>query len=448
MNNRVVRIVETVAAGAFVVLAAFTALLDLPTPREWQAALFFTAFGVLAAALTYNTSKSTAGTISFLPFLSVALVAPNLAALLAVVVSTLVAETVLRRPMLKLIFNTAQHTFSVAIGVVIFLAAGGQSALSGTPQFAPFFFLVAAYFIVNKLAVSTVVAAASNQSTLQLWMKSMAGSAMYDALSMPLIVFFALAYAELGPGWTAILALPMLGVRQLYRTVYALEKVNEEMLQLMVASIEARDPYTSGHSQRVARYARAIAKEAGLPQRQIDRVEIAALLHDVGKIHEEFAHILRKPGRLSVEEFSRMKLHPIRSAELIAKVSHFSDLVTPVRAHHEAWNGSGYPDQLHGDAIPLPARVIALADTIDAMTTSRPYREGLPLEVVRKEIAAESGRQFDPGLAAVITQPKVWAALSEVVLRAQLDLPASDESRSEEVAFSGNTGEFVPLGSR
>lgn len=448
MNSRVVRIVETVAAGALVVLAAFAALVEPPTITEWQAALFFTAFGVLAAALTYNTSKSTAGTISFLPFLSVALISPNLAALAAVIVSTLLAETVLRRPLLKLIFNTAQHTFSVAIGLVIFLAAGGQSALSGTPQFVPFTLLVAAYFIVNKLAVSTVVAATTNASTLQLWMKSMAGSAMYDALSMPLIVFFAIAYAKLGPGWTAILALPMLGVRQLYRTVYALEKVNEEMLQLMVASIEARDPYTSGHSQRVARYARAIAKEAGLPQRQIDRVEIAALLHDVGKIHEEFAHILRKPGKLSAEEFSRMKLHPIRSAELVAKVSHFSDLVAPVRAHHEAWNGTGYPDQLHGEAIPLPARVIALADMIDAMTTSRPYREGLPLEVVREEIAAESGRQFDPLLANLITHQKVWAALSELILRSQLDLPASASSQAEEVGYLGNTGEFAPLGSR
>lgn len=448
MKSRVDRIVETVAAGSLVVLAAFAALAAPPTPEEWRAALFFTAFGVLAAALAYKTSTSTSGTISFLPFLSVALVSPNLAALLAVVVSTLLAEIVLRRSFLKLLFNTAQHTFAVAIGIALFLAAGGQSALQGTPQFGPFFLLVATYFVVNKLAVSTVVAASSGSSTLPLWIKSMKGSALYDALSMPLIIFFAIAYSRLGPGWTAILALPMLGIRQLYRTVYALEKVNEELLQLMVASIEARDPYTSGHSQRVSRYARVIAREVGLSQRQIERVEVAALLHDVGKIHEEFAHILRKPGRLTEEEFAQMKLHPIRSSELVAKVSHFSDLVSPVRAHHEAWNGAGYPDQLAGENIPLAARVIAIADTIDAMTTSRPYRAGLALEEVRAELVAEAGRQFDPGLAAAITQPRAWSVLSETILRAQLDLPAHVPRAAGDTPLAGNTGEFVSLGTR
>lgn len=448
MSSRVVRIVETVAAGTLVVLAAFAALGQPPTLEEWRAATFFTAFGVLAAALAYKTSTSTAGTISFLPFLSVALVSPNLAALIAVIVSTLVAEIVLRRPALKLVFNTAQHTFAVALGIALFLAAGGQSALSGTPRFWPFFLLVASYFVVNKLAVSTVVAASSGSNTLPIWVKSMRGSALYDALSMPLIIFFAIAYSRLGPGWTAILALPMLGIRQLYRTVYALEKVNEELLQLMVASIEARDPYTSGHSQRVSRYARVIAREVGLAQRQIERVEIAALLHDVGKIHEEFAHILRKPGRLSEEEFVQMKLHPIRSAELVSKVSHFTDLVPAVRAHHEAWNGSGYPDQLSGDAIPLAARVIAIADTIDAMTTSRPYRNGMTLDEVRAELIAESGRQFDPSLAVAITHQRAWAVLSAEILRAQLDLPANETQYLGGAVLQGNTGEFVPLGTR
>ncbi|HRN52239.1 MAG TPA: HD-GYP domain-containing protein [Gemmatimonadaceae bacterium] len=436
------------AAGTLVVLAAFAALVAPPTPGEWQAALFFTAFGVLAAALAYKTSTSTSGTISFLPFLSVALVSPNVAALVAVVISTLIAEIVHRRPLLKLVFNTTQHTFAVAVGTALYLLSGGQSALDGTPKFLPFFLLVSTYFVVNKLAVSTVVAASSGTSTLPIWIKSMRGSALYDALSMPLIIFFAIAYSRLGPGWTAILALPMLGIRQLYRTVYALEKVNEELLQLMVASIEARDPYTSGHSQRVAIYAREIARISGLPARQIERVEIAALLHDVGKIHEEFAQILRKPGRLSDEEFETMKLHPVRSAELVAKVSHFSDLVASVRAHHETWEGRGYPDQLRGPEIPLPARVIALADTIDAMTTSRPYRAGMTLEQVRLEIRRESGRQFDPQIAAALTTPQAWTSLAGVVAHAQAEYPAIELAGGVGTVPAGNTGEFVFIASR
>lgn len=442
--KRVERIVETVAVGALLCVAAFTAFLEPPTEQQWVAACFFAGFGILAAALGYRTSQSTIGTIGFLPFLGAALVAPNVAALVAVATSMLVAEAVMRRQFIKLVFNVAQHTFAVAIGLWVFLLAGGESALDSTPQFLPFAVLVVTYFVINKLAVSTVVAASSGQSTSAHWIKSMRGSAVYDALSMPLIIFFAIAYSRLGPSWTAILALPMLGVRQLYRTVFALEKVNEELLQLMVASIEARDPYTSGHSQRVSRYAKEVARIAGMSTRQAERVEVAALLHDVGKIHEEFAAVLRKPGKLTEAEYERMKLHPVRSADLVARVSHFADIVPAVRGHHEAWDGTGYPDQLIGESIPLHARVIAVADTIDAMTTSRPYRPGLSIGQVRAELEKESGRQFDPNLCRLLLAPAAWKALEGVMAKAQQEFPHTDWEASATSAV-GNSGEFAAI---
>jgi HD-GYP domain-containing protein (c-di-GMP phosphodiesterase class II) len=444
--SRVERIVEIVAVGAIVALTAFFALGPIPSGAEWRAAAFFTAFGVIAAVLTYRTSQATAGTISFLPFLTAAIVAPNAAALITVSVSTLVAESVLRRQVIKLVFNTAQHTFAVAVAMVVYLSLGGRSVLDAPPEFVPFLALVAVYFTLNKLAVSTVVASTSGVSTSSHWLRSMRGSIVYDALSLPLILIFGLAYARLGPSWTAMLALPMLGVRQLYRTVFALEKVNEELLQLMVASIEARDPYTSGHSQRVSMYARVIARAAGISGRQLERVETAALLHDVGKIHEEFAAILRKPGALSSEEFETMKLHPAKSAELVAKVSHFADLVDPVRAHHEAWDGSGYPSQLRAAAIPLGARIIALADTVDAMTTSRPYRRGLSMDQVRDEIRRESGRQFDPAVCEKLLAPAAWAQLQAEFERAQAEHPPTYSPMLQ--VMQGNTGEFVAVAAR
>lgn len=437
-----------VAVGALCSLAAFAVFADHPTAAQWKAALFFTAFGSLASGLSYRTASGTSGNVGFLPFISISLLAPNVAALIAIAVSMVIGELVVRRPVVKLVFNTSQQVFSVACAIALFSALGGESALTAPIRALPFVALVGLYFTLNKLAVSTVISVTTGVTTWGHWIKSIRGSAIYDALSMPLIVVFAVAYARLGPAWTGLLVLPTLGIRQLYRTVFVLEKVNEELLQLMVASIEARDPYTSGHSQRVARYAREIARLAGLPSRQIERVEIAALLHDVGKIHEEFAQILRKPGRLSVVEFEMMKLHPVRSAELVAKVTHFADLVPAVRAHHETWDGSGYPDQLVGDAIPLAARVIALADTIDAMTTSRPYRAGMELEEVRHEIEKECGRQFDPKLASAITTPQLWSQVSQVVVRAQLDYPALDASASGHELPVGRTGEFELLASR
>lgn len=439
-TSRVERVVEAVVAGCMISVAAVFALAPSPTSADWRSSAFFTLMGVLFAALSYPVGKATTGSIVFLPFLSVALVAPNGAALISVALSTLAGELMLRRARLKIAFNVAQHTFAVAVGLFVYLGLGGKSATLEASQILPFVGLCSTYFAFNKLAVSTVVAASSDANTLRHWAKSMKGSGVYDALSLPLIVLLALIYVSKGAMWTALTALPMLGIRQLYRMVFALEKVNEELLQLMVASIEARDPYTSGHSQRVARYAREVARTAGLSDRQVERVEIAALLHDVGKIHEEFASILRKPGHLSDEEFGRMKLHPIRSAELVAKVSNFSDLVSSVRAHHEAWNGTGYPDRLVGESIPLPARIIALADTIDAMTTSRPYRAGLSLEAVLAELRRESGRQFDPQVCSKLVDPVAWDSLCLAVSEAQREFPVSEANHS--AAMAGNTGEF------
>jgi hypothetical protein len=439
-EERVRRIVETVAVGAIIALAAFLALLDPPTNDEWRAAAFFVAFGFMATALAYRTSQATGGNIGFLPWLSFAIISPNAAAPAVVLVSAIAAEVVNRRPPMKAVFNASQQTFAFALGLAAYIALGGTSVLTNAPRLFPFAALVLIYFSLNKLAVSTVVSAAQGGSTGMHWLKSMRGSLVYDVLAIPLVLLFAVTYARLGAGWSAVLALPMLGIRQLYRTVFALQKVNEELLQLMVASIEARDPYTSGHSQRVARYARVIARAAGLSTKVVERTEIAALLHDVGKIHEEFATILRKPGALTDGEFDIMKTHPARSAELVSKVSQFEDLVPAVLSHHEAWNGRGYPNRQQGESIPVGARVIALADTIDAMTTSRPYRDGLTIDEVRDELARQSGRQFDPMICSRLLTPHGWSEfLREMAAATEAHPPILREA---EVFVIGRTGEF------
>jgi HD-GYP domain-containing protein (c-di-GMP phosphodiesterase class II) len=185
-------------------------------------------------------------------------------------------------------------------------------------------------------------------------------------------------------------------LRELYNVNLQLERANQELLELMVAAIEARDPYTSGHSRRVSEHAKVIAQIIGLRVSVVKRVGIAALLHDVGKIHEVFAPILLKPGRLTEEENAIMQTHPIKSEELVAKVSQLRDVVSAVRHHHENWDGTGYPDGLAGERIPLASRIIVVADTIDAMTSDRPYRKALDADAVRSELIKHRGRQFDP----------------------------------------------------
>jgi HD-GYP domain-containing protein (c-di-GMP phosphodiesterase class II) len=242
--------------------------------------------------------------------------------------------------------------------------------------------------------------------------RSTRGVLLYDILASPLGFLFAWVYTSKGVAGAFFLAIPLLAVRQLFRTSWQLEQATQDLLQLMVKAIEARDPYTSGHSQRVQEYSVMIGRAYGLSSRTCDRLGTAALLHDVGKIHEIYAPILRKPDKLTPEEWEIMRTHPTKSAELVSTVSHLKDLVDPVRHHHENWDGSGYPHALAGDAIPLWARIITIADTIDAMTTDRPYRKALTVDLVRIELASMAGRQFDPDLCVALLQGPFFSQLA------------------------------------
>jgi HD-GYP domain-containing protein (c-di-GMP phosphodiesterase class II) len=249
------------------------------------------------------------------------------------------------------------------------------------------------------------------KSVLGVWRRNTVHALVYDVLAAPVVVLLALVFARTGPFGAICLSIPLFGVRQLYSTTAKLEQVNQELLQLMVKAIEARDPYTSGHSRRVAHYSKIIARAIGLTPKRIERVGTAALLHDVGKIHEMYAPILSKPDKLTPDEWAIMQTHPIRSAELVATVSNLRDLVKPLRHHHENWDGSGYPDGLAGEEIPLESRIIMFADTIDAMTTDRPYREARGEADVRSEFIRQRGRQFDPQICDRLLASPLWSLL-------------------------------------
>ena len=160
-------------------------------------------------------------------------------------------------------------------------------------------------------------------------------------------------------------------------------------------AVEARDAYTGKHAERVAAYGVEIARAAGLPRPDAPDLEFGFLLHDIGKVAVPDS-ILYKPGPLTTEERALMARHPAIGAEIVGQIEFLSDAVKIVRSHHERWDGAGYPDGLAGDQIPLTARVFAVADVLDALTTDRPYRAGFPLRQARTMIVEESGTHFDP----------------------------------------------------
>ena len=171
-----------------------------------------------------------------------------------------------------------------------------------------------------------------------------------------------------------------------------------ETIRALAEAVDAKDAYTRGHSERVGVYASKIARElGGFPKEFIERVYIAGVLHDVGKIGVP-DHIITKPDRLTDEEYDEIKRHPEIGAKILEPVTFLADIVPCVRHHHEWYDGSaqGYPHRLAADRIPLPSRVILVADTVEAMTSDRPYRKALPLETVVRELHRYAGTQFDP----------------------------------------------------
>jgi putative nucleotidyltransferase with HDIG domain len=170
-----------------------------------------------------------------------------------------------------------------------------------------------------------------------------------------------------------------------------------DMVRILSAALDARDNYTYGHSARVARLALGLADRLNFSPSEIQELELACLLHDIGKIHVPDA-ILNKDDRLDQKEHAQILKHPLRGSQILELVPSLHKFIPVVKHHHERYDGSGYPGQLSGDAIPLHAQIVALADTYDAMTSSRPYRQGLNREVAIAEIRRCSGSQFNPQL--------------------------------------------------
>jgi HD-GYP domain-containing protein (c-di-GMP phosphodiesterase class II) len=170
-------------------------------------------------------------------------------------------------------------------------------------------------------------------------------------------------------------------------------------LKALTAAIDAKDRYTCGHSERVAHMARELAVESGLSPAEADRVHIAGLLHDVGKIGVPEA-VLCKPGKLTDAEFDQIRLHPEIGHRILRDIPMLGDILPGVLSHHERWDGRGYPHRLAGENIPHIARLLALADTFDAMSSTRSYRPAMPRPQVLAEIQKEAGKQFDPQLTA------------------------------------------------
>jgi diguanylate cyclase (GGDEF)-like protein/putative nucleotidyltransferase with HDIG domain len=272
----------------------------------------------------------------------------------------------------------------------------------------------ATYFLFNTASVGAIICLTEGKTFSTLWRDNFFWTGPYYVAGGALAGLF--HYWNRYAGWeTAVLVFPIvyliyssynlylgrLGVEK--RHVAEVADLHLRTIQALAMAIDARDGTTFGHLRRVQVYAREMARELGLPEEQRRALDAAALLHDIGKLAVP-EYIISKPGRLTPEEFEKMKVHPVVGAEILDSVGFPYPVVPIVRAHHEKWNGTGYPLGLKGEEIPMGARIVAAVDVLDALSSDRQYRRALPLDEAMRRVSAESGTSFDPKVVDLLAR--------------------------------------------
>jgi len=378
----------------------------------WTGLLSLIILGLVSESLSLSVKVAGnrgSSSITFLPLLACVLLFGPVAALIFHAATGTFGELVIRRnEPIKATFNISQYLLATAVAGLVFAGLLGvaQAPMEGSQdldiqgwQLLAFGFV---FLTVNQGAVALAIAFSEGQPFSKVWGLVVGRSGtnvLYDLLISPIAIVMALLYGDYGFVGFLIILLPLLLVRVAYHKAAQLQEVSANLLKALVKAIDVRDPYTSGHSQRVSMLSRRIAQAMGLSAGQVKDVETAALLHDIGKIDEIYMDILRKEGPLSVLERKMIQSHVTMGVELLESLSSFPESVLgAVRHHHERVDGAGYPHKLVGNEIPVGARIIKVADAIDAMLSDRPYRKALPLAVVREELLEFCGTQFDPGV--------------------------------------------------
>jgi putative nucleotidyltransferase with HDIG domain len=378
--------------GRVATLLALTLLLQLCSVQVYgRGSVSVSAIGILTSAFLLNTGTA-----------------------MGIAIAAAAAQWLRRRgPLYKGAFDAANFALSAAASSLIFHAL---------PQshFAAALVAGTAYATINNGVLCLVMSFSEELSWTAVWQERFNWAKYHFALFGPVALAGTVAYEQIGVAGLAAFAVPpalmILSVRQyVERTTSAVDKIRQANLELRRAhrdtiaalsrSIEAKDAYTGGHTERVAAVAIELARELGYRGDDLEAIEIGALLHDVGKIGVP-EHIIRKPGPLDEDEWRVMKSHPVISDSILSELELHPFVRQCARSSHERFDGAGYPDALAGEAIPLPARIVFVADAYDALTTSRPYRPARPPLAALAEIRTHAATQFCPHVVAALD--RLW----------------------------------------
>lgn len=308
-----------------------------------------------------------------------------------------------RKPLHKVLFNAATFSGTVLVAGWVYLVLGGTvgGPLDFPQALVPIVGMGVTYYALNTTLVSLVLALSERRKAWQIWQVNYIWTIFHMVASLPFGAALAVAHAALGVWGVLLFVLPLMLARYVFKLYTEAKRDLVDFAGVLAGMIDEFDPYTCMHSQRVSRYSAQIAREMGLSEREVERAEVAGLLHDIGKISVTQRELVLKPGPLTPEERKRVNQHADIGAEILDRVRAFRHLAPMVRYHHERMDGDGY----HGlpeDEVPLTSKVVMVADAFDAMTTDRVYRPALGLAAAVQELERHNGTQFHPPAVAAL----------------------------------------------
>lgn len=351
---------------------------------------------------------------------------------MAIAIAAAIVQWVRRRPEIyKGVFDAANFAVSGAAAALLFEALGQwrlpAAVIAG-----------AAFAVVNNGLLCLAMSLAERTPWTTVWFERFHWARFHFALFGPLALAATISYEQIGVAGLVAFTLPpalmILSVSQyLDRTAAAVEEIREANLNLRRAhkdtiaalsrSMEAKDLYTGGHTERVAAVTVGLARRLGFRDEELEAIEIGALLHDIGKIGVP-GHVLRKNGPLTDDEWELVKQHPLISDYILSELNLHPFVRQCARSSHERIDGTGYPEGLSGEEIPLPARIVFVADALDALTSTRPYRPARPMLAALAEIRAHAGTQFCPQVVAALED--LWRREPGIFTQVQSQDAATD----------------------
>jgi putative nucleotidyltransferase with HDIG domain len=392
----------------FIVLAglAFFVYLtrDFPT-NHWRDIFLFVCLIILADSAQISLPRGGASIYASSPIdlAGIMLFGP---AVMAVIegIATLITEVVLqRRPFMKVIFNVPLLVMTVGVSGLVYKAFGSLGAIDSPLFLVPLTAAGVVYYLFNTWAVSLVISLsdADGRNPLHVWRQNYMWNFFHILAFLPVAAIIALLYANSGVWTIALFIIPLFLARYSFQLYLDMREAHINTVAALTSALDASDPFTHGHSFRVSRYALRIARAMGMSSRDLEMLEYAGLLHDIGKIAVQ-NDVLLKVGPLTEEEWRSLKSHPNVGADIVDQLKFLREASDVIRSHHERPDGNGYPRGLKGDDVPLAARILNVVDAFDAMTSDRPYRKALPIERVIKELETYKGKQFDEQVATIL----------------------------------------------